>query len=192
MSLGSGDPLATAQLRRVKPRRTFALRVSICLLLHVSALAQTRVLFTAEPKPVNLTKITQEAQAGSPTAQFLLGRCYHTGQGVSRDVAEAIRWYRMAAEHGETAAQVNLGILHIVSGDCREALKWLQRAAADGSAPAAYNLAVLFMNGCGAASSEQEALAWYRRAADKGFAPAFSAIGDLYKAGRSAARGQRL
>ena len=27
-----------------------------------------------------------------------IGRCYETGDGVGKDEAEAVKWYRMAAE----------------------------------------------------------------------------------------------
>ena len=34
---------------------------------------------------------------------------YRNGQGVTQDNAEAVKWYRKAAEQGYAAAQFNLG-----------------------------------------------------------------------------------
>jgi uncharacterized protein len=34
------------------------------------------------------------------------------GQGVPQDDAQAVAWYRKAAEQGYAAAQVNLGVMY--------------------------------------------------------------------------------
>ncbi len=39
---------------------------------------------------------------------------YDKGQGVPQDYAEAMRWYRSAAEQGNAKAQSNLGIMYLV------------------------------------------------------------------------------
>ena len=52
------------------------------------------------------------AEQGDAMAQFSLGVCYQNGWGVGRDEAEAMHWYRKAAEQGYVLA--------------REALKELQ------------------------------------------------------------------
>ena len=38
-----------------------------------------------------------------------VGKCYEIGDGVGRDAAEAVKWYRMAAEQGSAGAQFELG-----------------------------------------------------------------------------------
>ena len=40
------------------------------------------------------------------------GLMYSNGEGVPKNDAEAVRWYRMAAEQGDTQAQVNLGVMY--------------------------------------------------------------------------------
>ena len=37
---------------------------------------------------------------------------YSRGEGVPEDDAEAVRWYRLAAEQGFAAAQSNLGVMY--------------------------------------------------------------------------------
>ena len=41
-------------------------------------------------------------------AQFNLGGCYVVGEGVERDKAEAVKWFRKAAEQGVEQAEVAL------------------------------------------------------------------------------------
>jgi len=45
-------------------------------------------------------------------AQFSLGVMYDKGQGVKQDYAEAVKWYRKAAELGSSASQFNLGVMY--------------------------------------------------------------------------------
>jgi TPR repeat protein len=35
---------------------------------------------------------------------------YDNGEGVPQDKAEAVRWYRLAADQGDAQAQTNLGV----------------------------------------------------------------------------------
>ena len=64
---------------------------------------------------------------------------YAKGQGVPQDYAEALKWYRLAAEQGNANAQDNLGVMyangHGVPQDDAEAVKWY-RLAADRATPA--------------------------------------------------------
>ena len=49
------------------------------------------------------------AKIEAAEAQFNLGVMYSKGQGVPQGYAEAVRWYRLAAEQGFAEAQTNLG-----------------------------------------------------------------------------------
>src|SRR5258708_1588241 len=60
----------------------------------------------APPIDFDATKI--KAEQGDATAQNALGDLYAHGQGVTQDYAQAARWYRLSAEQGLAAAQVNL------------------------------------------------------------------------------------
>jgi TPR repeat protein len=37
---------------------------------------------------------------------------YESGHGVRQDYAEAVRWYRKAADQGDLLAQAKLGTIH--------------------------------------------------------------------------------
>ncbi len=41
-----------------------------------------------------------------------LGQMYFNGDGLPQDYAEAVRWFRRAAEQGFTEAQYNLGQMY--------------------------------------------------------------------------------
>lgn len=76
------------------------------------------------------------AESGDAEAQTALGGLYLTGTGVSVNLAEAVRWYRLAAEQGNPVAQLNLGDLYSrgsgVGRDLVQAYLWLSLAAAQG------------------------------------------------------------
>ena len=59
---------------------------------------------------------------------------------MPEDDAEAVRWFRLAAEQGHVDAQLNLGVLHVtgegVPEDAVNAYAWFSIAAAQGNAHA--------------------------------------------------------
>ena len=65
---------------------------------------------------------------------------YDYGRGVAKDYAEAVRWYRKAAEQGNANAQYNLGLMYEeglgVAKDGAEAMRWFRKAAEQGYAKA--------------------------------------------------------
>ena len=83
------------------------------------------------------------ADQGNAAAQFSVGLMYAHGQGVPRDDALAVKWYRLAADQGHALAQNNLGVMYAngrgVSKDAVLAYRWLNLAAAQGQADAAKN-----------------------------------------------------
>jgi hypothetical protein len=81
------------------------------------------------------------AEAGDAVAQYNLGVSYANGRGVPQDDAEAVRWYRLAADQAELgsgvqsgtpAAQHALAVMHRdgrgVPQDDVEAIRWLELA----------------------------------------------------------------
>lgn len=59
--------------------------------------------------PVMTAEMLKAGRAGDATAQCVIGYCYAAGQGVRQHWAEALKWYRAAAEQGHPNAQYNLG-----------------------------------------------------------------------------------
>ena len=48
------------------------------------------------------------AEQGDAKAMAYLGLCYECGDGVGLDVAEALKWYRKAADLGSSLAKESL------------------------------------------------------------------------------------
>ena len=80
---------------------------------------------------------------------------YANGEGILKDDAEAVRWYRLAAEQGHASAQFNLGVRYAtgrgVLKDDAEAVRWYRLAAEQGHARAEFNLGVMHADGRGVA-----------------------------------------
>ena len=76
---------------------------------------------------------------------------YCTGAGVVRNLEEAIKWYRRAAEQGDRYAQYNLGVM-LLKGqgapqDAEQAFRWCREAAGHGLAEAQLQLGDLYRAG---------------------------------------------
>ena len=56
-----------------------------------------------------VASLIASSENGDRYSQVRLGECYAEGNGVARDEAEAIRWYRLAAAAGEGRAYLMLG-----------------------------------------------------------------------------------
>ncbi|MEY4635371.1 MAG: hypothetical protein RJA55_1169, partial [Acidobacteriota bacterium] len=71
-------------------------------------------------------------------AQHKLGASYYIGQGVPQDYAQAVAWYRKAADQGDADSQYNLGVMYRngqgVPQDYVESHKWRNLAASRASA----------------------------------------------------------
>jgi uncharacterized protein len=102
-----------------------------------------------------LRRLSPLAQKGDARAQFDIGFMHAYGWGVPRDRAEAITWYRKAADQGLPVAQHFLGLAYVngegVRPDDAEAARWFARAAAQGFSQAQYMLGLMTLDGRGAA-----------------------------------------
>ena len=73
-------------------------------------------------------------------AQYNLGIMYAEGKGIAKDEAQAVAWFRKAAEQGYAPAQFNLGVMYAegigIAKDETQAVAWSRKAAEQGYAPA--------------------------------------------------------
>jgi len=85
------------------------------------------------------------AATGDAGAEYELGGCYRSGQGVPKDYKQAVYWLDRAAKQGHTKAQYSLAVMFEngwgVDEDQAIARKWLQAAAAAGHPMAQAKLA---------------------------------------------------
>jgi TPR repeat protein len=92
--------------------------------------------YCGEAMRPDINLIKAEALNGNATAAFRLGQVYARGTwGEKHDDAEALKWFRMAAEGGMSDAMVQVGLAYEfgkgVALDFREAIRWYQRAYDD-------------------------------------------------------------
>ena len=83
--------------------------------------------------------------------------------------AEAVKWFRLAAEQGDAQAQNNLGFMYAegqgVPQDDAEAVKWYRLAAKQGDARAQFSLGVMYADGRGVPQDYVQAYMWFDLAA---------------------------
>lgn len=160
----------------------------------------------------SIRALRRAATRGDWVAQFLLGHAYSLGLGVPKDMTETARLYsqaaeaggaqesaagfhpadysqalaayRRAAEHGDAAAQLYMGLAYDLGGDLpripAESARWYRMAAARGSSSAANNLGVLYYNGDGLPKDNAEASVWFAEAASRGSVCAEYNLGRMY------------
>lgn len=113
-------------------------------------------------------ELQNKAESGDAGAQFELALLYDNGEGVAKDSAKAVKWYRRSAEQGNAAAQNNLGVCYNrgegVEKNPAEAAKWFRKSAEQGNKRAMRNLALV--DDSGLDSSEKNL--WIYRAAEAG------------------------
>ncbi len=138
----------------------------------------TLELYQAATKgdPTALRGLRTKAENGDSVMQFTLGYMYENGQGVPKDLAQAVAWYSRAAEQGNAYSQHNLGVMYRdgegVPEDAVQAVVWFRKAADRGLPEAQFNLGVMYHNGQGVPQDLAQAEAWYRKAAQQGNADA--------------------
>ena len=167
------------------------------------------------------TLFFKAAVAGHAEAQFLVCQCYELGFGVEQDRAQYIewlnkssesgypaaqnrrgyeaedhveqnKWFRAAAEQGNSKAQLNLGNSYRygygVAKDPVEAAKWYRKAAESGNSWAQRILGDLYSEGEGVKRDDERAVDWWRKAAEQEDARAEAKLGTCYAAGRGVPR----
>ena len=141
----------------------------------------------ADNQAAYVDSLKEEAAQGDANAQFTLGVRYSRGRGVPQGYAEALKWYRLAANQGKAAAQLNLGVMYHegegVPRDYVQALKWYRLAAAQREPWRSTTWASCPPKGR-VPRDYAEALKWYRLAAAQGHAKAQYNLGAMYGKGQ--------
>ena len=110
-------------------------------------------------------------------AQDNLGACYVNGTGVPKDLKEAVRYFRLAADQGDAQAQLYLGGCYLNgSGVLKEAVRYYRLAADQGNAHAQRYLGACYANGVGVPKDIKEAVRYYQLAADQNIPQANEAL----------------
>jgi TPR repeat protein len=157
------------------------------LAAELSAKAAEAAARGEKGRAAELNARAAELSAEAKAAQNKLGEVYAIGEGVPRNLPEAAKWFRKAAEQGDASAQLKLGVMYVggfgVVRDVPEALLWYKKAAAQGSTEAMLELGKLYQHGLGVPKSGPEALNWYTKAADKGNVAGELQVGYIFRDG---------
>jgi TPR repeat protein len=126
--------------------------------------------------------LIKKAESGDAMAQCELGDmyrklgwdngCFDSECSIhSKDYAEAVRWYRKAAEQGHAQSQYGLGLMYTfhwgVPKDDAEAVRWYRKAAEQGLAEAQWSLSVAYANGKGVPKDHAEFTRWLDKAEEQ-------------------------
>jgi TPR repeat protein len=124
--------------------------------------------------------VRRQAANGSTEARFLMGTAYDEGLGVAEDPAQAVEWFRTAADDGHVLAAHNLGNAFAagrgVPADAAAAVTWWRTAATSGDAVTQFRLGEAYERGTGVAADRALARRWYADAAGRGHAGATAAL----------------
>jgi TPR repeat protein len=134
-----------------------------------------------------LDQLKKAADQGNPTAAYDLGLLYYSGQGVSKDIKQAVDLFRKAADKGNTTAETIVGQAYLsgegVPHDDAQAAAWLLKAAEQGDADAQFGLGTMYSEGTGVPKDYKQAFAWLEKSANQGNAEAANNLAKLYMDG---------
>jgi TPR repeat protein/Tfp pilus assembly protein PilF len=129
--------------------------------------------------------LSRAAEAGLPTALFVLGEVSLNGWCTPRDAPAAANYFRRAAEKGHRTAQNRWGMALLkglgTSADPIEGETWLRRAALSGDPVAATSVGDLYAKGGDLPPNFAEAAVWYSRAAELGNAAAVYSLEQVHR-----------
>ncbi|MFZ4542042.1 MAG: tetratricopeptide repeat protein [Rickettsiales bacterium] len=111
----------------------------------------------------------QSAKQGNEKAQINLGFAYYKGNGVEKNIPEAIKWLKIPAERGNANIQLYLGTIYSDGGgvaqDHKSASDWYRKSAERGNTLAQYFLSLNYANGKGVPKDYELAYMWANIAA---------------------------
>ena len=134
----------------------------------------------------DINNLLTKAKQGNTEAQSKLGQCYYTGEGVTKNLKEAVYWCTKAAEQGHALSQLRLGSFYVTldmeirrilsTQDYKMAAFWWTKAAEQGVAEAQFNLAIYYLIN----KKMKEAKELIAKAAEKGLREAQKQYGILF------------
>ena len=134
-----------------------------------------------------IMRLKKAAESGDLNAQMKLGNGYFEGtfKKFTQDpIAEAAKWYQMAAEQGCAEGQVKLGRCYLSGKGAKQsyqlAFEWFSKSAEQGDREAQYELGLCYQNGHGVRVVKKWAAELFAEAAEQGHAGAQYQLGMCY------------
>lgn len=131
---------------------------------------------------------TVSAEHGNTDAIYSMGNCYYWGEGVSKDLRTAAKWYLKSMFFGRNAeAAYRYGnCCYYGFKDYDLAARHYEKAAKQGHAGAQYCLGKCYEKGEGVERDFKVAVRWYRKSAEQGYVDAQYCLGICYFYGQGA------
>ena len=104
----------------------------------------------------------KSADKGNVNAQIAFAVCTGQGKGVKKDLEEAKKWFRKAAESDDSIAMTLYGVM-LISDDAEEGLKYLEKAADKGNPAAMVIQSFVFTE----KNNDKKAAEYVRKAAEQ-------------------------
>ncbi|KAI8892980.1 hypothetical protein BC833DRAFT_609964 [Globomyces pollinis-pini] len=132
------------------------------------------------------------AEQGDSTAQFLLGQCYFTGDGVPEDRVKAVAYFLRAAGNGDPDGQYSAAMCHlkgdIIARDPKRAFDLFLKASENSNfldvnryLDTMYRLGIYYREGIYVAADERKATDYFDAAARGGHIPALVVIAKQFE-----------
>lgn len=150
--------------------------------------------------------LQQSSKHNHPQAAYLVARCYATGQGVKKDGARALQWYKKSAASAHPGAMYALGMAYIngnlaaadpnpnapsipIRPSPKDGVKWLKRAcdvATPEYADPLFELAKLHESGINNVvfMDLEYSVSLYTRAAELNHVRSMYRLGESYEFGK--------
>jgi len=146
----------------------------------------------APPPPTAETTVSDTPKApdapAAPTADEALNNAFAAEN--DKKFADAVHWYRVAADAGNGDAMNYLGLKFAdgrgVKQDYGEAMRWYRKAADAGNTDAMANIGQLYQNANGVEMNCGLAMNWFLKSASAGNASGMLDVGWLYANGQCA------
>ncbi len=116
----------------------------------------------------------------SGRSERILGEAFFQGNGTLKNFSEAIHWYSLSAEHGDSEAQNTLGYLYFmgrgVERNEEKGAEYFLQAAKNNFPQAQFNTGIMYSTGSGIGEIDLvAAYGWMNIAAANGYRPAVAA-----------------
>jgi TPR repeat protein len=125
------------------------------------------------------------SNAGYAGAQYRLGQMFERAEGVVQNLADAVHWYRLAADQNFAPAQARLGLIFFIDPPAAASISpdELDHVSSEESRPGGSMLERSFPRGFAVYKDYAEAARWNKRAAEQGVAEAQARLGQQYALG---------
>jgi len=144
------------------------------------------------PTGLQPASLVEAAKKSDPLAFFEIGARFTDGRGVKIDLAEAAKWYQLAADKGLAPAEYRLANFYEkgtgLTRDIARAKALYLSASEKGNASAMHNLAVLNATGAAGTPDFNEAARWFQKAAELNVRDSQFNLAILYARGNGVAQ----